>query len=283
MTGTDPTPAGDGHRREAGLALTLGWVLGLGVALVTLHALGRSDLSAPPLGSLAGVKEWLDGRDTATAAFALLRVVALIIAWYLLVVTVLGLAARLLRSRRLVRLANASTLPAVRRLLGSMAGVGLYASTATLAAAPLHAQHGQRPAASSTALNENDDAPAERSRARAVLRRLPDRTTVVMERIPHPPGDGTATMRVLDERPDPPTPPAPTPRTTWTIQPGDHLWHVARAVLAETWQRAPADAEVLPYWRILIEHNRGRLVDPANPDLVYAGQIFELPRPPPLR
>jgi nucleoid-associated protein YgaU len=68
---------------------------------------------------------------------------------------------------------------------------------------------------------------------------------------------------------------------TWTIAPGDHLWHVAEQTLSDAWGREPTDAEVAPYWDALVEHNRATLAVPGNPDLVYPGQIFELPAIPP--
>ena len=48
--------------------------------------------------------------------------------------------------------------------------------------------------------------------------------------------------------------------------------------------RLATDAEIRPYWLALIERNRSSLVDPANPDLIFPGQVFQLPRlpdPPP--
>jgi hypothetical protein len=61
------------------------------------------------------------------------------------------------------------------------------------------------------------------------------------------------------------------------------MWGKAAAVLTDAWRRPPTDAEVVPYWQALIEANRARLADPANPDLIFAGQSFELPPPPPAR
>jgi hypothetical protein len=102
------------------------------------------------------------------------------------------------------------------------------------------------------------------------------RTAAVM---PHmavaPTGDGTDTMRVVEDRPPPPA-----AARMWTIRPGDHFWHVAEAVLVADWGRPAGDAEIATYWRTLVDHNRSRLVDPGNPDLVYAGQEVELPSPP---
>jgi nucleoid-associated protein YgaU len=42
------------------------------------------------------------------------------------------------------------------------------------------------------------------------------------------------------------------------------------------------DAEVVPYWRAVIEANRDRLADRDNPSLVFPGQEFVLPATLPL-
>ncbi|MFN8050555.1 MAG: hypothetical protein U0Q22_03895 [Acidimicrobiales bacterium] len=63
----------------------------------------------------------------------------------------------------------------------------------------------------------------------------------------------------------------------WVIEHGDHLWSVASATLAEHLGRQPLDSEVDPYWRAVVEMNRESLVDPHTPDLVFAGQVIELP------
>ena len=91
-----------------------------------------------------------------------------------------------------------------------------------------------------------------------VMRRLDDAAVPVPEPVPAPP-------QVV---------PAP---ATWTIRPGDHLWGVASAVLADAWGRPGTDSEVTPYWTALVEENRAGLADPSNPDLVFAGQVMRLP------
>lgn len=64
---------------------------------------------------------------------------------------------------------------------------------------------------------------------------------------------------------------------SWVIEPGDHLWHVAESVLTDGLVRTPSDADIAAYWTVLIEANRSMLVDPSNPDLVFAGQVVTLP------
>jgi nucleoid-associated protein YgaU len=79
-----------------------------------------------------------------------------------------------------------------------------------------------------------------------------------------------------DATPHPQTPPEPHTET-WTIAPGDHLWAVATATLADERGRSPGDGEIADYLAQLIEANRSRLADPNNPDLVYPGQVMQLP------
>jgi hypothetical protein len=41
--------------------------------------------------------------------------------------------------------------------------------------------------------------------------------------------------------------------------------------------RAASDHDVVSYWHALIDRNRDRLRVPGEPDLIFPGQIFELP------
>lgn len=60
------------------------------------------------------------------------------------------------------------------------------------------------------------------------------------------------------------------------VQPGDHLWKISARHLREVLDRKPADAEISPYWRHVIEENTPNLKS-GNPDLIYAGEVIELP------
>jgi hypothetical protein len=80
--------------------------------------------------------------------------------------------------------------------------------------------------------------------------------------------------------PGSPSVPAPAPAPpldTWSVERGDHLWAIAASHLTEALGREPSDAEIVPYWRRLIERNRARLADPGQPDLLFVGQQIELP------
>ena len=56
---------------------------------------------------------------------------------------------------------------------------------------------------------------------------------------------------------------------------------MAEVTLVRVWGRVPSDAEVDDYWTRLIAVNRVRLAHGDDPDLVFPGQVFELPAPPP--
>jgi nucleoid-associated protein YgaU len=60
------------------------------------------------------------------------------------------------------------------------------------------------------------------------------------------------------------------------VEPGDSFWSIAEDVVGGERER-----EVGRYWRTLVEANRSRLVDPANPDLLVPGQELTLPDPEP--
>jgi hypothetical protein len=208
---------------------------------------GQGSLATPPLGDLSG---WLESTDAITAAIALLRLIALAVAVWLLVATLAAAIARLLGHARLVAAADRALPAPVRRLLTGLAGAGA-ASIVVLGGAGGH--------------GESDGA------------------VPVGERLVLLPGDseGTATMSVLPPEADatssPPAPaPAPAPPATWNVEPGDSFWSIAEEVLTDAWGRPPTDAEIDPYWRSLIAANADRITS-RNPDLIFPGQEFVLP------
>lgn len=224
------------------------WLAGLVAAGVALRLTATGDLAAPPLSSPGGWVDWVDAREPVAAAVALARLVAELTIWYVLAVSALHVVAAALRLTGAHRLADALSLPAVARLVRAGLGVGVAAASSLTAA---------------------DGPPA----GSAVMAPAPAATAVLA------PSTGTAVMRPLPAEPGPP--PAPLPAaaapTTWTVEPGDSLWSIAEEVLADAWHRPVADRDVDPYWRALVERNRARLVDPADPDLIHPGQVLELP------
>ena len=104
---------------------------------------------------------------------------------------------------------------------------------------------------------------------------------------PHGPADGSGaeagtdagahTDAHTDTHADAHTDAGPGPAETWTIEPGDHLWHVAEVTLTEHDGADPSPARILAYLGVLVDANRDTLVEPGNADLVLPGQVFVLP------
>jgi nucleoid-associated protein YgaU len=193
--------------------LLLTWLAALAGVLAAATAAGHGALAAPPLRPGAW-DAWLVDRGAADAVMALLRLLVVVLAGYLLLATALAMVAE-------------PVLPTpafVRALVGAALLTGLVLGSPTTVIAASAAE----------------EAPV---------------------------------LRQLDVDPAPaPGAPVPAPRT-WTMRPGDHLWRVAE----ETVGPGAPTAQVARYWERLIERNRPHLADPDNPDLVFAGQIVELP------
>ena len=244
-------------RRVLGL---VGWAALLGTAVVALQAPGTEVLAGPALSEPGTWLAWATSRPPEEALFALLRLGALGMAWYLLAVTVVGVAARLLKAPRLAALMDVVTLPVVRRVLQALLGASLAAgSLAVPAAPPARAQQGPPP----TQITADDIVPSPTSEdapwvARDVAQPQP------------PPAEP-------EPRPAEPEQPQQPEHDEWRVEAGQHFWAIAEQVLAEAWERTPSEEEVAPYWEALIEENRDTLADPGNPDLVYPGQVFRLP------
>jgi hypothetical protein len=87
----------------------------------------------------------------------------------------------------------------------------------------------------------------------------------------------------------PPGPPPASPNLaptstspgTWVVEPGDHLWSIAERTLAAAWGQAPGVRAVGAYWWQVVTVNRPTLPDPADIDLLFAGDVVTLPPIPP--
>jgi hypothetical protein len=224
-------------------------LVGLALFVLALVAAGRGGLAAPPLDPSTWGR-WAAARSPAAAAMAIVRLAALVLAGYLFVVTVVGTALRLLDAGRAVSVADALTVPWVRRAVHAAVTAGLAGSSLALVAAGRPAPLGH------TIADVEVNAPPILQRA--------DSSPVVEPAVPVP-AVGAAT---------------PAREPTWTVGPGDHLWSIAERTLAEAWGRPPTDPELGTYWRAVVEENRLRLADPANPDLVFPGQVLVVPAPP---
>jgi hypothetical protein len=247
-----------------------GWLLLLAGVAASMAALGRGALAGPPLLAPGDWPAWAADRGPAAASVAVVRVVVLAVAGWLLVVTVVSLLVGAVRPGRLSDLVDLLSVPLVRRVVHGALGVGLAGATAAgvggLGGRPVPVP--VPPAAVASAPPAPTSSPG---RAADVLLTTPTTTAT------------TTTTAALP--PEPVTPPAtgpapPAEPRTWRVAPGDHLWSIAEDVLGEALGRPVDDGEVAGYWRRLVAANRERLADPANPDLLFAGDLLVVPDPP---
>ncbi len=245
-------PAG----RARSLLPLLSWVSLLIAAIAMLILMGRGGLATPSVLEPAAWPMWARGREPIGVAFAILRLVGLAVAWYLLGSTTIGILARALRWARLVDLADLLTVAWVRNLLQSALGLGLATAAVT-----------------GTTLGHR---PVEIDRPRATIAAAVPISSMqlepeVTEALPPALVADSLTLEPI----------APQSSTdTYVVKPGDHFWTIAERVLAQSWGRAVTEDEIMPFWQQLVEVNRSGLIDPGNPDLILPGQALTIPASP---
>lgn len=221
----------------ASLVRAVACLAALAATIVGLDGAGHGLLQAPDPGM--PLRLWAAERDAVTIVFVLLRLLTLAAAWYLLAMMVLTVLAGATRNAVFAAAVRLLTWKAARRLLHAAAGVSV--TTALVAPGPVAAE------------------------------------VVEGEQLPLPPAldkePPAATAPPAVERP---RAPGPSADHMWTVAPGDHFWSIAQRHVARSAPR-PSRLRVARYWLRLVESNRSRLVDPANPDLLHPGQVLRLP------
>lgn len=232
-------------------------------AVAVLHGLGRLEFFRVEWGDLA---TWLDETPGEDVLGAVLRLVALAIACWLLLSTVAyWLASRSGRSGA-ISAAGILTLPAVRRLVSRT--VTLSIAAASVAGPVMPAVAGWL-----------DD-----SQATPVVVEVATRAT-----LPPPGSDRGARDEMIgpphlrngeaeeEPSPDPATPLDPTTTHRYRVVRGDHLWSIAADHLeAITGRDDLEEHEIAPYWVQVINANRPSLRS-GDPDLIYPGEVISLP------
>jgi hypothetical protein len=234
--------------------------------VVTLALPGRrSDLAVP----VHHLGPWLRTGDSATVLVALLRWVALLTAGWLLVTTLLYLAAAASRVPAAVRAVRWSTLPAARRAIDAALAVSVVTSV-VLAPTAAGAVRSGSDAISVSVVRDGRNT----GNAAGAIAQLPPDTTAPPRNVPSP--------RVAQ------LPAVPVPTATVKLEPqpvevvvhaGDSLWELAASHLAVTSARARADvsdAEVAQYWGRVCGANETRLTS-GDPNLVFPGERVVLP------
>ena len=262
---------------RSGAAIRLGGVIAVeALAVFALHRLGNVPGFSPDWSDLGG---WLASVSPEDAIATTLRLVALALAWWLLVTTVLYALGRLVGLVGLVRAVEWATLPVVRRMADRAAALSLAVMTV---ATPAVAVIAPIPAVEHVTSGQSADEPVLFSpvpQPPHVTRGSPPETTDPalpppvpqlgeVSYTPAPAGDADATW-------SPPAPPArravirtgtsspaqeqieiPAERV---VVPGDNLWIISEQHLEQVTGRTDlSDQEVANYWVVVIEANRKR-------------------------
>lgn len=237
----------------------IAWVGALAGVLAAAMAIGSSPAFAGPTSARPGeLATWAAGRSPVEAAFALLRVVVICLAAYLLVGTAVVVVARVLRAGRLLAVVDVVTLRWTRHVVELALGAGLL----TVPLTANHAGATDRWAITASEVPPEASGGDGAGPADPVARPAWQHGPPTMQRLDPPEQVAAASSEVV-------------------VGAGDHLWSVAERALAAAWGRAPVDEEVAPFWEQVVEVNRARLADPANPDLLFVGQVVAVPAPPP--
>lgn len=270
------------------------WVLGLAAATALLHAVGSGPLAPPPL-EPAGWMAWAQARDPLVATVAVLRMVALALSWYLVGTTAIGIVARLVCAARLVRVADALSVPGLRRLLQGALGVSLATAMVTATPPGASAQQLNPPIGISVTqageeasgaqaevvqvdVGRDDAGDSSAPSSPQEMRPLP---LELLQEIGTEPIDHTVGRGATVDAPAAGDLASGAEHASGAddhvVVSGESLWTIARDVLASRSEEAPTDGEVAGYWHRVIEANRDRLDDPDNPDLIFPGQSLTLP------
>lgn len=274
------------RRRSFASVLTLPlWVAALIGLLIALDRLGGASLALPQ-GGPAAWQTWAVETNPVTVTFALARVGAVVVTWYLLASTALSVAADLLRLRILARLADGVTAPAVRRLTSRALGFTLAGALAV---------PGTAWAANASAVPTHDNAPVLRHRLGDLATRPSPggvvESTTTTAPLPHvttaPAHEQEDLVTPLPATPPEQRPPEPVLEiripaaaeafsgaepAVHIVRPGENLWSIATKTV-ETAQPGASETDVVSYWLALVHHNNFL----TDPDLVQPGQAIELP------
>ncbi len=224
--------------RARASARALMMLVGALSAMALLLRLG-SALPWPEGLSRTQIDSWLSAEGAVRAAFALARALGFGLAVYMALLAVLALVAALSGAAGAARVALRVALPSLRPFVAPLAAITLTVSTAVPAVA------------------QGRDQPPPVMQIVA----SPDSNPPVMRLVPAEPRAAPA---------------ASTAATTHTVASGDTFWSIAEDAV-RTDGRATSDHDVVSYWHALIDLNRDRLRVPGEPDLIFPGQVFELP------
>jgi hypothetical protein len=202
-----------------------------------------------------------------------LRYLALVLGYWMLISTLLYLAARIGEFSTALRAIRWITLPPIRRAVDRGLAVGITISS-LLTSLQAVAQTPPPPVEQTYA-----PAPTGSGTTSEPVIVVEDETYIPPGVFIPPPSDvGRVAVPEVDPVPSLPThllfaQPGP---ETYEVAVGDNLWSIAFAHLSETTGGRPSEGEVAAYWVELIAANLTSLTS-SDPDLIYPGEEVVLP------
>ena len=246
--------------------LAFQWLFVL-AATVVVALIGAQGMAAPPVLHPAEVMSWWSSAGPVVGAMSVLWAVAVAVGGYWFLVCTAAIAAR--SSGRVVWLARLK-LPGTARLLRATAGASMLGATIVTASG---CGIGGGAAGSNNA----------RIPPPPVLVPLAGApSTTVSTGLP---GSAPQTTPVpllqsaagTTQQPSAPAVQAGRVMTKWTVKRGDDLWSISESVLTGRLGYRPDDRQVASLWLRVVEANRANLPDPANPNLIFAGEVVDVP------
>lgn len=283
------------------------------------HRLGSVPYFQIHWGDLGG---WLAVSGPEDVLVAVVRLLVVGGAWWVLATTSLYMLARLSGVKAAVRMVGWATLPASRRLVDRAVALAVLGSSLLGGAGGLAAAVEAQPPPSTLTTTEAPDGGYQRLPAgrpsvdrpagkgsrtplpqpSPALRIPPSRDPVTRPKpnftstpSPAQPGDrrgkggGVGTTADSSREGSEPASPdlgdqQPARRadrsSSYVVVAGDNLWVIAEQRLARAWGASRSVGEVIGYWRRLIDLNVGTLRS-GDPDLIYPGEVLNLPEVPP--
>jgi hypothetical protein len=252
---------------------------------------------------------WIDSSSPTDVVGAILRLIGLVISWWVLITTVLYYAAGLVSPERRPQWLSLVTLPPIRRVIDQVLATSLALSIATAPVGPLRAPETRSPdpvpivyevatdgipvphigssVPVGTDVEADEKAPPARDQNQAVdagQLAAPDRegSAESADGPSLPPGPPVAKPPTVVSSPTTPVATTTTTRveneTTYTVVTNDNLWDISAAHLEAILGARPVVGDIDDYWRTVISANRGTLRS-GDPNLIYPGELITLPLP----
>ncbi len=267
-------------------ALPLSRVAGLLIlevgAVLVLHLLGGREFLQVDWSNFS---RWLDSTPVEDVIAAGLRIVALAIAYWLLLSTLAYVIASLSRRAAAIRATSWMMLPPIRRLVSRSVALSIAASSIVVPLGPAVADLALGWRASTMAVEVDVDGVIRPLGSGASAEEGSDDDEGTGDEVllpPHlrSPADPLADdepVAVPEPEPDPGAALDPTVSHIHKVLRGEHLWSIASQHLEVVSGRINlAEREIAPYWIRVMDANRSTIRS-GDPDLIYPGEQIVLP------